>query len=187
MFVKKDKYKNLYLDILKIGQVCLHTGLSYNKLKYKLEEKGYDLTNDCIELAIKQWFYDCFHHRGQEDKKYESIDDLEQHLDCNFILKGESCLKLIGYRTSWFSMMTARIALLISFGAFIIGAWNLGYKMQVDKHKVCTKCMKPATDKSRIDSKKVDLEMIDIYKCFKSYDTTYTIRHHYVDTLKQQY
>lgn len=110
MFNQQPKYKKLYLDILMIGQNSVNTGLSFNDLKCKLEQKGYDFKNDCIELAVKQWFYDSFHHRGADDNEYKTIEDLDNHLDCNFILKGESCLKLISYRASWFSMMTARFA-----------------------------------------------------------------------------
>jgi hypothetical protein len=177
MLIKKDKYNELYLDILKIGQESVHTGLSYNKLKCKLELKGYDFENDCIELAVKQWFYDCFHHRGQEDIKCESIDDLEQHLECNFILKGESCLKLIGYRASWYSMMTARIALLISFGAFVIGAWNLSLKMQEDKQNEYKSSLKSVTDKSNLDSQNENIERINPKNNFNSYDSTFTTSH----------
>lgn len=114
MFEKKRKYNNLYLDILELGQGKVEEGLSFNELKKKLSEKGYDFENDCIELAVKQWFYDSFHHISA-DKEVKNAHDVDNHLDCNFILKGESCLKLISYKTSRFSFRNGLIAISISF------------------------------------------------------------------------
>ncbi|MFM1876905.1 MAG: hypothetical protein RL266_2642 [Bacteroidota bacterium] len=101
---QSDKYDSLYLDILKIGMSCLGTGLSYELLRSELVKKGYDFSNDCIELAVKQWFIDCFHHYVEDEEEksvvINSIDDLDEHLDCNFILKGNICLSYVEHRTS---------------------------------------------------------------------------------------
>jgi hypothetical protein len=175
MFNQQPKYKRLYLDILKIGQNSVNTGLSFNDLKCKLEQKGYDFKNDCIELAVKQWFYDSFHHRGADDNQYKTIEDLDNHLDCNYNLKGESCLKLISYRASWFSMMTARFALAISFGAFIVGFWNLNLKMNETQKSTSTNQSLPDTNQLR----QSNINLLD------SYDTIYAIRRYRIDTLKK--
>jgi hypothetical protein len=95
-----QKYDNLYIDILKIGRRTVGTGVSYETLKQKLESKGYDFNNDCIELAVKQWFFDCFHHRGEDNKPLTDINQLEKHLHCNFILKGETCIMLVEHEKS---------------------------------------------------------------------------------------
>src|SRR6266496_2104360 len=121
---KKSSYKKLYLAILKIGQEKVHEGLSYNHLKEILIKRGYPFDNDCIELSVKQWFYDSFHHIGADDNPYITIRDLENHLDCNFILKGESCLKLIGYQTSKNSWRNGIIAIIISFLAIAYTIWH---------------------------------------------------------------
>jgi hypothetical protein len=121
MFNKSKKYDNLYLNILEIGQHKVDTGLSYNDLKNELEKLGYDFENDCVELAVKQWFYDSFCHRTIDDNPYTEFDHLENHLDCNFIMKGDSCLRLIEHKTAklssragWFSLIVSIIAILYS-------------------------------------------------------------------------
>ena len=93
------KNNSLYIKILRIGQTLIDTGVSYNSLKKLLEKEGYNFENSCIELAVKQWFYDSFHHKGK-DGKLISLEDLDNHLDCNFILKGDSGLKLADHDTS---------------------------------------------------------------------------------------
>lgn len=113
------KYDKLYLDILKIGSSKLDSGLSYNDLKSELEKKGYDFENDCIELAVKQWFYDCFHHYADKDE-IKSVYDIDKHLDCNWILKGSSCLAMVEHKTSKYNLDIARIALLVAFIALIM-------------------------------------------------------------------
>jgi len=177
MINKQPKYKKLYLDILKIGHNSVNTGLSFNDLKCKLEHKGYDFKNDCIELAVKQWFYDSFHHRGADDNEYKTIDNLDNHLDCNFILKGESCLKLISFRASWFSMMTARYALAIGLGAFLVGFWNLKLKMTETPKAFPSSTNQPLLDKNLI--KQLGSNLLN------SYDTIYAIRRYRIDTLKK--
>lgn len=112
-------YDKLYLDILKIGRKKVGEGLSYNNLKKDLIKKGYDFNNDCIELSVKQWFSDSFCHQGQEDNPYNSILDLDNHLDCNFILKGDPSLRLIEYDTSKRSKRVAILSLAVAL--FAIG------------------------------------------------------------------
>tara|TARA_R110002049_G_scaffold133671_2_gene293072 strand:+ start:56 stop:421 length:366 start_codon:yes stop_codon:yes gene_type:complete len=107
------KYNTLYLDILKIGSIKLSDGLSYDVLKKELEKKGYDFENDCIELAVKQWFYDSFHHYA-DDNELTNVYDLENHLHCNFILKGASALKLIEFKTSRNRLRVAMCSLFIA-------------------------------------------------------------------------
>ncbi len=75
---------------------------------------------DCIEIAVRQWFYDSFHHEGADDNPYNEPDDLLNHADCNFVLKGEACLKLISYDNTIRSQRVAYIALIISLGMFLL-------------------------------------------------------------------
>lgn len=92
-------YDNLYIEILKIGRTNVTDGLSYNKLKSELESKGYDFENDCIELAVKRWFFDSFHHILSDHHNVD-FSDFEEHSHCNFIMTGDACLKLIAFETS---------------------------------------------------------------------------------------
>jgi len=128
--VKKKSYKKLYLTILRIGQDKVHEGVSYNQLKAELVKKGYDFDNDCIELSVKQWFYESFHHTGADNNPYSSVEDLNKHLDCSFILKGESCLKLLGYETSRNSWRNGIIAITLSLFAISIAIYINFFKAQ---------------------------------------------------------
>jgi hypothetical protein len=116
MYKRKTTYDKLYLTILKIGQKKVHSGLSYNQLKKILIDKGYDFDNTCIELSVKQWFYDSFHHISSHEE-LKTAHDIDGHADCAFILKGESCLKLLSYKTSRYSFRNGIIALIVSFTA----------------------------------------------------------------------
>lgn len=151
---KKKTYKKLYLKILKFGQIKVDKGLSYNDLKRELIQKGYDFDNDCIELAVKQWFYDSFHHIGADDNPYSNINDLNNHLDCNFILKGESCLKLLSYETSRNSWRNGLIAIGLSLTAISIAIYVNFVKSNSNhdnkKHYTRTNCTKDLIIKKTI-------------------------------------
>ncbi|QKJ62839.1 hypothetical protein [Flavobacterium sp. M31R6] len=118
--VVNDIKKNnaIYAKILRIGQTFIDTGVSYNKVKKILETEGYDFENSCIEIAVKQWFFDSFHHKGEDSKQVE-FDDLDNHLDCNFILKGDAGLKLADHDTSKMNLSIARKAMIISIIALL--------------------------------------------------------------------
>lgn len=114
----KKNYKKLYLHILEIGVEQLDTGLTYEELKCLLEKKGYNFSNNCIEIAVKQWFFDCFHHKTSNDA-IDNIDDIDDHLECSWILKGESCLILTEYKASSRNLNIAIIAIIISVVSLI--------------------------------------------------------------------
>jgi len=118
-------YKTLYLAMLEVGQEKVQDGVSYNEIKALLSKERYDFENDCVELAVKQWFYDSFHHRGADDNPLLDVRDLDRHLDCKFILKGESCLKLLSYQTSRNSVRVGVIAALISMMAVGLTIWGI--------------------------------------------------------------
>ena len=95
-------YEKLYIDILKIGSKFVNRGISYNELQAILSEKGYDFSLAGIEPAVKQWFFDSFHHTGPDDRPCKHVSDLDkyEHLDCHFMLKGAYCLKLVDHEIS---------------------------------------------------------------------------------------
>lgn len=115
-----SSYDNLYIDILKIGKNHVKSGISYDNLKLILIESKYDFSCDCIELAVKRWFFDSFHHIV-EDHENVKFSDFENHTDCNFIMTGDACLKLVSYETSqtnnklmWYSVGFGFIAIVVS-------------------------------------------------------------------------
>lgn len=119
-------YDALYLDILIIGRANVETGLSYKILRKQLESKGYDFSNEYIETAVKVWYYDSFHHAEASHGNIE-FEDLDNHLSCNFVMKGDACLKLLSHKKSEFnnkltlySVVLAGIALIASIAAIIV-------------------------------------------------------------------
>ncbi|MCD0467018.1 hypothetical protein [Flavobacterium sp. ENC] len=122
-------YDSLYLDILKIGRANVESGLSFIRLREKLEQEGYDFSNYYIEVAVKTWFYDTFHHALSDHGPIE-YHELDSHLECNFVMKGDACLKLISYNNSSFnnkltlySVILAGIALIASIIAIIVSLY----------------------------------------------------------------
>ena len=136
MFCRKKSYDSLYIDILKIGKKRIDDGLSYNDLIIKLKKKGYDLSgkNSCVELATRQWFFDTFHHRDKKDKEPD-FESFKWHLDCNFIMKGEACLKLIDHKISKRNILAAWIAAVIALSALIYGIGHDWYVASTNKQK----------------------------------------------------
>jgi hypothetical protein len=84
----------------------VNDGLSYNILKSELEKKGYLICkNDCLEKAVKQWFIDSFFHYAKdkndtEGKEIKDINSLKEHIDCNFVLKGDACIAYLNYKNA---------------------------------------------------------------------------------------
>lgn len=113
------KYDDLYIYILKIGRTFVKDGISYNELKTYLGYDGFDMSCSCIEIAVKQWFFDSFHHKGPDGKPV-NIEEFDKHLSCRFILKGDAAIKLVEYETSKRNLKIANYALYISVGAVII-------------------------------------------------------------------
>ena len=48
--------ENIYRRVLEIGSECLTCGISFNQLKERLTDEGYDLENDCLERCLREWF-----------------------------------------------------------------------------------------------------------------------------------
>lgn len=119
-------YGKLYLRVLQIGQKSLGYGLSFNKLRKELENEGYDFKNDCIELAVKHWFFDSFFHVTDDNDKppCDSIENMEHHLNCNFMLKGEHCLKLVQNTTSKNALKVSSTALVIALLGIGLSIYN---------------------------------------------------------------
>lgn len=116
----------LYLDILKIGRTSVPTGLSYVRLQAQLRELGYDLENPYIELVTRVWYFDSFHHAATDHRDI-GFEELDKHVECEFVMKGDACLKLLAHRNSVFnnrltlySVILSGIALIASIIAIII-------------------------------------------------------------------
>jgi len=90
--------QNIYQRVLAIGSECLECGISFNRLKQRLKEEGFDVDNECLNRCLREWFYNSFFHEEAKCNKGEyKIEELDKHLTCNFILKAETCLRILSY------------------------------------------------------------------------------------------
>ncbi len=116
MFKKKAKtYADLYLRILQIGKERLQSGITYNELYNQLKQEDFDCGNDCIDLAVKHWFVESFFHVSNDIEIYTGINNIDQHKDCHFVLRGEHSLTLLDHQKSKNNLKIACIAVAIAF------------------------------------------------------------------------
>lgn len=109
----RTDYQELYLTILQIGQSKVNHGMTYNDLINELGFRGFNINNGCLKQAVKHWFYDAYFHITSKGEKC-TLDELEDHSECTFILKGESSLLLLEHdkinktiRLAWMAILTA--------------------------------------------------------------------------------
>jgi len=165
----KKNYDELYLQIIKIGRSRVNEGLSYNDLISELKCRGYDIKNDCVELAVKQWFYQSFNHYGADDNPYTCVKDLDNHQDCQFILNGDACLRLIEYDTSRKSTIAGYISLILALIAIWYTVWH-DSKKEPEKSK--TKFELPqGLKRSQLRSERI-LKPNSCYNLFSSVPTS---------------
>ena len=90
--------QNIYQRVLEIGSECLECGISFNQLKERLKEDGFETENDCLDRCLREWFFNSFFHEEMVCKHGNmTIHTLKDHYDCNFILKAETCLRILSY------------------------------------------------------------------------------------------
>lgn len=90
--------QNIYKRVLEIGSECLECGISFNDLKQRLKDEGFDVDNECLNRCLREWFFSSFFHEEAKCIKGEyKIEELDKHLTCNFILKAETCLRILSY------------------------------------------------------------------------------------------
>lgn len=90
--------QNIYKRVLEIGSECLECGISFNTLKERLKEEDFDVDNTCLNRCLREWFFSSFFHEETVcNHGNSSIKDLNKHLGCNFILKAETCLRILSY------------------------------------------------------------------------------------------
>lgn len=90
--------QNIYKRVLEIGSECLECGISFNDLKQRLKDENFDVENECLNRCLREWFFNSFFHEETVcSHGNSSIKDLDKHLTCNFILKAETCLRILSY------------------------------------------------------------------------------------------
>ena len=110
LFRKQRTYKDLYFRILQIGQSRLLTGISYNTLYKQLKDEGFDCENNCVDIAIRHCFVDSFFHITN-DKEFTGIENLNEHQDCDFVLRNTQSFMLLEHQRSRNTLWIAWIAL----------------------------------------------------------------------------
>ena len=113
-------FDSLYLTMLEIGQSKVETGITYHELIFELQKRGYNIQSGCIELAIKHWFFNAFFHKADKDCPLTTLEDLDTHLGCDFILKGETSLLLLEHQNTKRTLNLARNAIYVGVIAAII-------------------------------------------------------------------
>lgn len=90
--------QNIYKRVLEIGSECLECGISFTDLKQRLKDEDFDVDNECLNRCLREWFFNSFFHEETVcTHGNSSIKDLDKHLGCNFILKAETCLRILSY------------------------------------------------------------------------------------------
>lgn len=94
----------LFLRILQIGRDNISGGLRFCDLTDQLTKEGYTI-NSCTNRTLREWFYTSFFHEEAHCDKgnpnsYNDVSKLDEHRCCHFILKGDSCMKLLQYEES---------------------------------------------------------------------------------------
>lgn len=113
----RTDYQELYLTILKIGQSKVNHGMTYRDLINELAIRGYNIDNGCLQQAVKKWFHEAYFHITVQGKTC-NFDELDEHSDCTFILKGESGLLLLEHEKINKTISLARWAIGV---AIVIG------------------------------------------------------------------
>jgi hypothetical protein len=147
----------IYKRVLEIGSDCITCGISFNELYHKLkyhENFNFD-KNGCLERCLREWFWTSFFHEEAHCENKDSKDDitkLNKHLDCKFILRAESCMKLLTFKESEQNERTAkatekstnnalkiaRISNFIAILGFIISILGFGYTYYKDNYTECS-------------------------------------------------
>lgn len=94
--------ENIYRRVLEIGSECLTCGISFNQLKERLTDEGYQFDDGgCLERCLREWFFNSFFHEEMACKHGTyNFNELNKHLTCNFIMKSDTCLKILSYQES---------------------------------------------------------------------------------------
>jgi hypothetical protein len=90
--------QNIYKRVLEIGSECLECGISFNELKERLKKEEFEIENECLDRCLREWFFNSFFHEEMVCKHGNmTIHTLKDHYSCNFILKAETCLRILSY------------------------------------------------------------------------------------------
>lgn len=87
---------------MQIGRDNISGGIKYCDLYNQLKKEGYEI-NSCVNRTLREWFYTSFFHEEAHCDiesgiaPYTNVKNLDDHKCCSFILKGDSCLKLLQY------------------------------------------------------------------------------------------
>src|SRR5690606_22353908 len=81
------------------GSECLECGISFNQLKERLKEENFDVENSCLDRCLREWFHNSFFHEEATcSHGTSSIHSLKEHIDCTYILKAETSLRILSFQ-----------------------------------------------------------------------------------------
>lgn len=127
------KPEMLYRRVLEIGSECITCGISFNSLYTDLVNENFDLENGCLKRCLREWFWNSFFHEEVHCNSgtYDKLSDLDKHANCKFVLRSESCMKLLtfrdtetNYKSIKLSNRTALIGLLVAILTLCYSLWK---------------------------------------------------------------
>lgn len=130
--------ENIYRRVLEIGSECLTCGISFNELKERLIDEGYQFDDGgCLERCLREWFFNSFFHEEMACKHGTyNFNELNKHLTCNFIMKSDSCMKLLTFKeaennraTSENNLKSVKKANLVAYIALTVAVLSFGYQL----------------------------------------------------------
>ena len=108
--IEPPKPEMIYKRVLEIGSECITCGISFNDLYQRLQHEGFEFDEGgCLKRCLREWFWCSFFHEEAHCNNKGKIDvrELDNHLGCNFILKAESCMKLLTFKEAENNVKTA--------------------------------------------------------------------------------
>lgn len=143
----------IYKRVLEIGSECITCGISFNQLYHRLKyHENFEFDeNGCLERCLRQWFWHSFFHEEAHCPDVNDVKEIDNHLDCGFILKAESCMKLLTFKESEQNeraalanerktdkaLKIAKYSNFIAILGFIISILGFGYTYYKDNYTEC--------------------------------------------------
>ncbi len=145
--IEPPKPEIIYKRVLEIGSECITCGISFNDLYQRLQDEGFEFDEGgCLKRCLREWFWCSFFHEEAHcvnDNTKVDIKKLDKHLNCNFILKAESCMKLLTFKeaennvkTASENALTAKRSNNVALIALAISILGLGYGLYHDKDEL---------------------------------------------------
>lgn len=176
--IKPKSPEDIYKRVLEIGSECLTCGISYNGLIQRLKAENFEFDNGgCLERCVREWFWNSFFHEEahcQHENSKDDIKKLDEHLNCNFTMRSDSCMKLLSFKeaelnreSSDKNFKSAKISNRVALIGLSVSFFTLAYSLYKDYN----------------DDKKQDKELSEIKLLLKQSSLSSKTLNTKIDTL----